>query len=726
MHAIYFLISLTGAFLLFMVQPMAAKSALPVLGGSAFVWNGCMMFFQSLLLAGYFYAYALNRTLAVRHHPWVHVPLLAISLTAFPLTFSAAGVDPALHPQLWLFTMLISSVGLPFFVLSATSPLAQRWFAVALPARNAYSLYAASNLGSFAGLLAYPALIEPLFAIPTQARLLQGGFWLMLLLFATAGWQLRRRTSPQEDTATEPYRLTPRRVAPWIVLSFLPSSLLYGVTSYITTDIAAVPLFWVIPLALYLLSFVWIFSGRDAWLGRWRMLHRLGTPAIVMFAVLPAQTPIYLLGFHLLVFFAAVMVCHSRLSDLKPSPQHLTGFFLWVSLGGVLGGVFNVFIAPAVFNTVMEYPLILALSLVLAHWGLPMRKPQRREWQWLLAVWGSFIGLFWLAGAHTTALIPSLFTDEPEAREWLQLMLIKVGLGILLLAYLKTKRQPLVQTVWVLPALLLMPTLFQHVSGDHAALTARNVFGVSRVMYQPEVQSWVLRHGTTYHGIQSTQASMRFSPTSYYGALADIYAALPKELATQPVAVMGMGIGTVACYGSPNQPYDFFEIDPLVARIAQDARYFSYLADCPPRSTILMGDGRISLARSEDRRYGFIIIDVFSSDAIPIHVLTREAVAMYAQKLQAGGAIAFNISNRHIDLLPVLAAIAQDAGLHGIWKMAPAETPLQFPSQWVVLSADAAWLNSLARNPIWQKLPAADASYLWRDDYSNILRSFKF
>ncbi|MDX2094779.1 MAG: fused MFS/spermidine synthase [Alphaproteobacteria bacterium] len=727
----YFLISLLGASLLFIVQPMAAKSALPILGGAPFVWNGCMVFFQTLLLGGYLYAHLLNKSLPVRLQPLVHIPLLALALFAFPITFTGSSyVDPALEPMAWLLSMLSLSVALPFFVLSATSPLSQRWFAAAAPTRQPYTLYAASNVGSFAGLLAYPIFIEPLLPIHGQASMLFYGFGLLLALFAIVAIPHVRgqysEVTIAKTTATPPLARQP--ILTWIALSFVPSSLLYGVTTYITTDIASVPLFWIIPLALYLLTFVLIFGRHTPTLDLWRTLHRMGAPAVAFLALLPLSYPAPTLVLHLLIFFAATMMCHGRLSALKPAPQQLTGFFLWVSFGGVLGGIFNSFIAPVLFTTVIEYPLMLILSLGVVAVATDRTRSTIREGGRIIAAWGLFSTLFWLLGTHIHWL--QLVTpDENVTRTLLRGLFVPAGLIIIMAAYFKRKDQPLIHVAWVIPTLIIAIPLFNVVIDNQEAFIGRNVFGVSRVIYQSEKNAWLFRHGTTYHGIQSADAAQRLKPTSYYGPLLDVYKALPKPLVNKPVAVMGMGVGTVACYGHPHQTYDFFEIDPLVDLIAHDTRYFTYLRDCAPDKNIMMGDGRIGLNKSEDKRYGLIIIDVFSSDAIPMHVLTREAVAMYASKLREDGMIAFNISNRHIDLVPVLSAIANDVGLEGASKLTIVSptAPLQMSSRWVVLAKHQQALAPLkAMSKDWQALPEANPNFLWRDDYSNILRSMQF
>lgn len=708
---LYTAAALLGAFLIFLVQPMAAKVALPTLGGAPFVWNGCMVFFQAALLCGYLYAHALTRLKKPAAQALIHVALLAATLAfAFPLTFAYTGLNPAHAPLPWLLTMLAFSVGAPFFILSATAPLTQAWFAASRPGANPYALYAASNIGSFGALLAYPALVEPNFPLSAQANLLYGGFALMLGLFALLGWRLVKTAGRGAAHAQETpvAAIPPRTLARWLVLSFIPAGLLYAVTGYITTDIASVPLFWVAPLALYLLTFVLVFKNRPPRLETWRILHRLGAPLMAIAALLPQAFPAPFLLAHLLIFFACAMMCHSRLAALKPPPAQLTAFYLVMSAGGVLGGLFNTFIAPALFNTVTEYPLLLLASLLVIS---PLRPlPSRRAALLMVLAASAAAALFWFGSEWL-----------PARRAWLMLLVVLAFTGVAAL-YLAYRERTLHYVLCLSLIALLAPPLYTRIQGERVAFTDRNVFGVSRVIWMEDLNAWQFRHGTTNHGIQSADAASRLKPVAYYTPLKQVFAALPPALQTAPVGVMGMGVGTVACYGKPAQRIDFFEIDPLVDLIAR--RHFTYLSDCPPVKQVEIGDGRLGLARAPEGEYGLIVADAFSSDSIPIHLLTREAVEIYAARLKPGGLLAFNVSNRNIDLLPVLSAVADAAGMKGVYRfdIPPPEMKLAFPSQWVVLAREESALKPLG----WEALPAPDARFLWRDDYSNILRSVRF
>lgn len=684
-----------------------------------------MVFFQMLLMGGYLYAHMLNKLLGFKKQAIVHVALLGITIFAFPISFNNPfSIDAAVNPMLWLLTMLLMSVGLPFFVLSATSPLSQRWFASATR-REPYALYAASNVGSFIGLLSYPLLVEPYAPLRSQTFIVYTGYVVLFSLFAIAGCLLlfRRRELNTFPTPT-PLNFTHSKklqILQWIVLSAVPSSLLYGVTSYISTDIASVPLFWVIPLALYLLTFILVFGNRHYRINFWQKLHRAGAPGMALLAVMPLVYPGTFLVLHLLVFFATAIACHFRLAALKPSAEHLTEFFLWVSFGGILGGIFNTFIAPHIFTSVIEYPLMLTLSLGAV--ALPFTM-NTLDWTKIIrqaAFWVVFGLSFWLLGTYL-----------PWTGKWniahiaLRVIYIAIGIKVVMDAYTVSKSNPVQQMMLIIPALIMYSFTISSVLGESVAYVKRNVFGVSRVIFQPDRSAWAFRHGTTYHGMQSAHESLRLKPALYYGSLMDIYQSLPKSLMHSPVAVMGMGVGTIACYGKPGQTYDFFEIDPLVNEIAHDTRYFTYLRDCPPTKNIYMGDGRISLSRAPDNHYGLIVLDAFTSDAIPVHTITNEAVNIYTDKLRDEGMLAFHITNRHVDLRPVLAAISDKNDLYGVWKFndKPKATNLEMASQWVILSKSAETIARLQKsNPKWQPLPIADARYLWSDDYSNLLRS---
>lgn len=608
--------SFLGAFLLFLVQPMVAKIALPTLGGAPYVWNGCMVFFQAALLGGYVYAHIATSKLSRRNLPIVHLLFMfAVMLIALPLHFTLSdNINPITHPMGWLFMLLITTVGLPFFVVSATAPMVQHWFARTAhkDAHNPYFLYAASNIGSFIALLGYPFIIEPLMPVVQQAWLFSLGYVVLIALFGGMAWFMRNASMTEVRTqafevAKTALKPLPRERAFWVLLAFIPSSLLYGVTTFVTTDIASVPLLWVLPLALYLLTFILVFANRPHGIALAKKLHVPAVLLLLILPLLPLALGTGLMLLHLLVFFIVAMACHGILSERRPHAAHLTEFYLLMSLGGVLGGLFNALLAPMIFNNVMEYPLILALSLPVAGTLYVKTMPPLRE-KLILA----------LAGFSAVFVLPLL---NVQGRE----------------------------------------------QAAEVKFTERNFFGVNRVAYNPKLEAMQFWHGTTNHGVQSTREEDRLAPVAYYTLLKQVFALAPAK--TKPVAVLGLGVGTVACYGARGQAFDMYEIDPAVERIARDENYFTYMRDCAPTKQVVLGDARLKLADAEDQRFGIMVMDAFTSDAIPVHLLTKEALALYASKLAPRGVMAFNISNRHINLKRVLSAVAAENGLVGITRL---------------------------------------------------------
>ena len=724
-----------NAALLFSVEPMFTKMVLPLLGGTPAVWNTCLLFFQAALLVGYLYAHLTTRWLDLRRQMTLHLALLALSLLALPVAVAPGWRPPGAEtPIPWLLALLTVSLGAPFLVLSAGAPLLQRWFSQSdhPSAQNPYFLYAASNLGSLAALLAYPFLIEPHLPLAVQSRAWQVGYWALVALVAacavTVGRARRRPAvhagvpaAPAEMEAEveaegDPRPVTARQVVRWVLLSFAPSSLLLGVTSYLSIDVAAVPLLWVIPLSIYLLTFVLVFARRPPlqhWLMVWVQAVLVVPLAILL--MFGTNRPLWLLAsFHLLAFFATAMVCHGELAASRPPASRLTEFYLWISVGGVLGGVFNVLVAPTVFDTVLEYPLALLLAVALRSSGDQRPAGWRTRWRDLalplvvgLIVWN--------------VMRPDVLPDSwgPYA----VFALVGVAAGICFLF-----RDRPVRFALGLAAILVGGALGR--GPDHSLLRDRSFFGAYRV------RQWgygnVLMNGTTMHGAQDRRPQYRREPLTYYhreGPLGQMFASLVLDRPSRRVALVGLGTGTTACYGRAGERWTFYEIDPLIERIARNPRYFTYLRDCPPSTTVVLGDARLRLADAPARGYDLILLDAFSSDAIPTHLLTREALALYLSKLADGGAVAFHISNRYVNLLPVVAELARDARVAGVVGRDlrltdEQQAMLKTTSQWVVVSRRAADLATLARQPGWHQLPPRGDVGVWTDDFSDILSVF--
>ena len=718
-----------NAGLLFSVQPMFTKMVLPLLGGTPAVWNGSMLFFQATLLAGYLYSHLVSSRFPLRPQMLVHLALLALSAIALPIAVPGGWRPPVGGmPVPWLLSLLAVSLGIPFFMLSTGAPLLQRWFSYSghPAARNPYFLYAASNLGSLLALLAYPVLIEPRLPLGMQSR-----GWsviyvaLVLLVAACAATVWRRRETPEAvaagDSAADVEgiaEVTPWLRVRWVLLAMAPSSLLLGVTNYISTDIASVPLLWVVPLALYLLTFVLVFARRPPLRHMWMV--ELQTPIVlgltVLFVMSSHRRPSAQMALHLSAFFVTAMVCHGELARLRPRVRHLTEFYLWLSVGGMLGGLFNALVAPVIFRTVIEYPIALVVACALR--PRTEHGTERARSRWLDLV---------LPAVSFAAIVLVLRSSPPES--WM-----KYGTWVFwmiaALVCMSYASRPLRFALGV--AALLVGAAVGRVDRDTTMLTERSFFGVYRVRKYPTYH--VLQHGSTTHGGQLLAANLRTEPITYYhrdGPLGDVFATLARARPSRRVAIVGLGTGTIACYGRTGEQWTFYEIDPLVQRIARDPRYFSYLRDCPPVTSVVLGDARLSLAAAPDGEYDLIILDAFSSDAIPAHLMTREALALYLRKLAPGGAIAFHISNRYLSLQPVLAELARDARVPGSvgedFSLTSAQTTMyKSTSTWVVVARRAIDIAELTKLPDWKPLPPEADVRVWTDDFSDIFSVFRW
>ncbi len=687
--SIYTLTIFTSAFLLFLIQPMISKLLLPHLGGSPAVWNTAMLFFQIMLLLGYAYAHLGSRYLGPKRQSILHMVMLCLAAIWLPITAKTnLGFVSAVQPIQWVMLSLFLSVGGPFFVLSANAPLLQSWLAHTdhPDAKNPYFLYSASNIGSLIALFGYPLLMEPLFTLSQQTYLWSSWFVLFGALILGCIVYLRKHYVPlpavTEEQGTKP-RLTQK--LHWIFLSFCPSSLLLGVTTYITTDLASIPLFWVIPLAIYLLTFIFAFARKPILVDRMLSAQVILVPltAIAMLFDLNSVTAILLL--HLMTFFAFVMGCHGTLARLKPDPRYLTEYFLWISFGGMLGGLFNALIAPQIFDEPFEYPLIFIMTLLLR---------------------------------------PQLIADVKRER------ILDYVVPVAFVA-LKSHKRPLRYALFVLALFVAVP-IGKNIGtsakdeGGTLLFAERNFFGVNRLFKFPPTNSMVLLHGTTLHGIQSMDPDHKLDLTSYYSVIKPVYDHVGKELQHLPVAVLGLGAGTLACIGHEEQKFDFFEIDPAIALIASNPSYFTFLTNCPPTSTIRLGDGRLEIAKMDAKHYGFIVVDTFSSDSIPVHILTKEAIAIYLRKLADGGMIAFNISNRHLDLAPLMSAMIKDAGFVALIKADKVtdDKSLISSSIWVVAAKKIDDFHGLEKDdPHWQLMEDAPRVAIWTDNYSNIFQT---
>lgn len=899
-----------SATLLFLVQLMIGKLLLPMLGGTPAVWNTCMVFFQALLLAGYSYAHITTTWLGARRQALLHLGVLLLPFLTLSLTVSQRPLDYGEgNPIPGILLVLFMSVGLPFFVVSASAPLLQKWFA-ATPhpaAKDPYFLYGASNLGSMVGLLGYPAAIEAWLTLAQQRLLWQVGYGVLVALTALCAFCLWRARNPAKeieknpDQATEEWKasssipLSVWRRLRWVALAFVPSSLMLGATTYITTDIAAIPLLWVLPLGLYLLSFILVFSRLPALVHR-LMIVLLPPLVLVLVFLMLSEYPLpisWRIPVHLAVLFVAAMVCHGELARDRPPTRHLTQFYLLMSIGGVLGGLFNALLAPVIFPDIIEYPLALVLACLLIP-PLEGEKPTQLGPLLGTSLMGFFLGggvsllitalnrsdleFGSLAGASglwfvvapaaglLLAAVSSLRHRGERTARWLDfglpaaLGVLAVGLRLGLpvesegLEDLFTRLHsalpswtptPLAKLLKLSEAGLLilfvfaLPTILCYVFAkrplrfglgvgallltnsvcdllEEAPLTRqRSFFGVLQVRERGGFRR--LEHGTTLHGQQRVRwdrsmfvamSSLRFSaadpvsaavleaagldtwqhpgrePLTYFhrsGPIGQVFAAYQEQLAGKHIGLIGLGSGTLACYGQKGQTLSYFEIDPLVKRIAYDAdtAYFTYVKDAEARGAtieLVMGDARLKLeeraSQPTQTKFALLVVDAFSSDAIPVHLITRQALEIYFANLADDGLLAFHISNRYLDLEPVLGNLAEKLGLHGLIEYdSEGHFPGKASSSWVILSRHESTLDRLLHEGRWQQwqaehgwtilqgamqilsgLPDAGGSVhangmfhlmllehleapwhklktrpevgIWTDDYSNLLRVF--
>ncbi|MCE9564380.1 MAG: fused MFS/spermidine synthase [Planctomycetes bacterium] len=757
---LYAITLFTGAATLLLVQPLVGKLLLPLVGGSPGVWNTCMVFFQAVLLAGYLYAHRATNKLGVRRQALFHIVVLATVLVTFKAAVAATGSpvpvitsllpDDQDYPIFGLVALLSVAVGIPFFVLSTSSPLLQRWFAATghPSARDPYFLYAASNAGSLVGLLGYPLLIEPRLTLAEQQWLFADAVMLYAGLVVVCVFTMIRHakagtTEAQSEVKAElhlshsPIRAS--RVARWVFLAALPSSLMLGVTTHVSTNLAPVPLLWVVPLALYLVSFILVFA-------RWpdSVHHAVGqlTPLLLLFVALSllvdASEPFALIGvLHMGAFFGVCLVCHGELAKDRPPAEHLTVFYFWLSLGGVIGGLLNGLVAPLLFHRIgmIEYPLAIVLAAaVRPRSAEPGAEPPLRTADVLLVfvLLAISVALVWLVPRY---VVSPLEPDEPEP--W-PAKLLRGGLmfGLPAVAVAALLRRP-ARYALCLGALFLAGAFDIGRLGETLHME-RNFYGVVRVSRSPDGKFIRLIHGTTIHGQQRCDEADCPKPMTYYsesGPIGRLFQDLSKrKTKLHRVAVVGLGTGTVSYYAEAGQEWTFFEIDPAVARIAQNPEYFGFLRCCKERGVkydIVLGDARRKLTKVPDASFDLIILDGFCSDAMPVHLLTREAFAMYFQKLTPTGVLAVNVTNPHLDLPPLVARTAGsfDSSLTVLeYHDRPGERDRKLgsiESQWMIMARSDPARDPVLFDPYWWRRTTIADGPIWRDDFANLLAVWK-
>lgn len=732
MVLVYSITVFLNAALLFIIEPMVAKMILPFLGGSPAVWNTSLMFYQACLLAGYAYAHFGTSWLGTRRHAFAHLILAVAALSLLPVALPVHWLTtPTRDPVSLVLAVLTVSIGFPFLVLSAGAPLMQKWFAQGehSAARDPYFLYAASNAGSIAGLLAYPFLLEPGLTLSQQNHLWLFGYVLLLILMSLCALYFLRPLTRPSGGASAPVKqpdpkpsnsmeVTFARRLRWVLWSLVPSSLLLGVTSYVTTDVASAPLFWVVPLAAYLLSFVVAFAhpswAANAFLVRLQAFLLLGAAATVFLNV--TQPGWFILPLHLISFFVTSLICHGQLAKDRPEARHLTDFYFWLSVGGLLGGVFNALIAPVIFKGVVEYPLaIAAASFIRPYIGETDDSKRSRRLDWVLPpALVALILFITLAMRHAQIL--------PPANDRLLIC------GVSAVIFVTFTHRPLRFGVAV--ATLTLISFWYPSAAGKLLFADRSFFGAYRATLDAEGKRNLLFQGTTIHGAQSSDPQIRLQPLNYYyrtgpaGQVLRFFANLRSE---GHVAIIGLGTGALACHGGASQTYTFYEIDPLVEKIARDESLFTFLRECPPKITVVIGDARLALAKAADHDYDLLVLDAFSSDVIPTHLLTREALQLYLKKTAVDGILLAHISNRYMDLAPVLGRLAQSLNLvayiQNDFDITAGESAAgKSASRWVLLAHREKDLAPFLANQRWQRLEEASAAGLWTDDFSDLLQ----
>jgi len=705
----------TSAALLFWVQPLMAKMILPLLGGAPSVWNTCMVFFQAMLLTGYAYVLLISR-LALSRQLLIHGLLLLAAGIFLPFSIShrlLTQLPTETNPTLWLLMVLFLSVGLPFFALSATAPLLQRWFSYSRhsSAEDPYFLYAVSNAGSMLSLIAFPFLLEPLWNIREQSFYWAAGYLLLIALIACCALVVGRGHArmPSFLTLVDEQSLPKRVRVELVLLALIPSSLMLGVTTFIATDVASVPLIWIIPLTLYLLSFIMGFANKQVI--NLKFAAQFLPAAIFLIGLLVVLRPpfsnVVVIGAHLALFFLIAFICHRRIALMRPAVDNLPAFYLCVSVGGVLGGIFNALLAPLVFPTALEYPLMIVVASLV--------RPVGADNKWLKG---------WLqAGFPLAVFTVTLLLSIVVPRWALSLKLsdaIVVGLP-LLLVYLAAARH---RWVFALGLVAVMFGSYKYLNDGASNLTTqRNFFGVWNVSAESGGSFHKLRHGSTTHGGQFTDPNRRCEATAYYnktGPLGDAFRIHNSRAnGSDRVAAIGLGAGAVVTYSASGESWDIYEIDPAIVGIASDPSYFRFLSDCsaaPHR--IILGDARLRLNDAANGQYSMLIMDAFSSDSVPTHLLTREALNLYFSKLTDGGILAAHVTNRYLNLEPVFSGLTSAAGLTAFIRADDRSDPgaQKYPSTWIVIARRQDVLEKLATDARWRPLRG---NVLWTDEFSN-------
>lgn len=741
MYYVFSLTLLVSAGLVFLVQPLVGKMILPVLGGAPAVWNTCLVFFQGCLLLGYLYAYAQSRYLSLGKQLISHAAFLLAACVFLPISLPADWSPPttSAYPIMWLLMFLGVTVGLPFVGVSATAPLLQNWFAHSRDPRAAdpYFLYVASNVGSMVGLLAYPFFLERILTLSEQSITWSAGygfFFLCTVLGAVILWRSgpseapAQVLSPEGNADASPSPSDRMLRLRWLLLAAVPSSLLQSVSTYLTTHLAPIPLLWVIPLALYLLTFILVFARTRPIPHTW-MVRTLPPLLIVTVVVVFWWTPGSFIGLSLLslsTLFVAGMACHGEMVRLRPSAARLTEFYLIMATGGVLGGIFNAIVAPLVFDTLAEYPIALAVTGML----MPALTETRHELRLLafdvvlpVCVGVVLAGVIW---AYQSV-------DGSVLESWQSAIL--AGIAGLVVYCFRSRPLRFGLGIGAVLAAGLLTGLAHKMPGLVTVHAERSFFSVLRVDWVEKDNHLELLHGNIIHGAQWCGADRKREPTMYFhrrGPIGDVFRALSPAPSGRRVGVVGLGAGTLAAYARPRDHWVFYEIDPAVFHLASSGELFTFLPDCEGKVDVVLGDARLSMESEPDGEFDVLILDAFTSDTVPVHLLTREALQLYLSKLDSSGVIAFHISNKYVRLSRVLYKLCEDAGLVGLrQRTLNSKGEYLWPgarhSDWVVMARKKEFLGALVDSHRWKPLVSAKpVSRVWTDDFSNLIEFLSF
>lgn len=719
-----------SAYLLFAVQPMIGKVLLPGLGGSPAIWNTTMLFFQILLLGGYLYAHLLTKLPSLRLQFATHIGLMIVAGLTLPMPTTFIVPEAGETPILWQLKTMAGMMAIPFLILSATAPMLQRWFSFTshASAKDPYFLYAASNTGSILALVLYPSLVELFIPLPAQSIFWSYGFWMLICLISgICALSLKKSTyktaSPQVGDLSDDTKITPRQIGLWLVLAFVPSSLMLGLTSHITASIGAIPLFWVAPLTIYILSFIMAFSKRQIIpLEISRVAFAILFPLIFCaFNLLPNLTWSIACVHFALLFFTCLM-CHQELVRLKPTVKHLTFFFLILSCGGALGGIFNAILAPQLFLQPHEYMVAAILSVLLWNAHEPFLKPLKsysfKPYLMFCAAIVMAATILW-SNIYAGDLTPTIIYLK-----------IVAGLASLILIISMMDKRPLF--VMACLAMAFANPTIKYVFNQNIIDLTRNYFGT--LIAQEDTIVRILSHGDTLHGAQALDKSLATIPLSYYNpktANGEALTLIENNIPHAKIAALGLGSGSVACLFKPDNFIDFYEIDANVVSIVETKKHFTYLSECKTPYKIIMGDARINMQKADDNLYDAVFVDVFSGDNIPMHLITKQAAEIYRNKTKKDGVVLFHISNRFFNLQKELGYIARDLNTQAFYRLTPQgeipNTSLTYFMTHSVLFTNNEKRIAQLKKLGWKKIEVKnDTTKAWTDDFATPLRAITF